>query len=293
MPETVPAAALLLLAACAAAPPVPLGAQAVVVADGFAFTEGPAVDARGDLYFTDQPNDRILRRSAKGELTTFLSPAGRANGLCFDREGHLLACADEEGQLWSIDPETREVTVLASEFDGARLDGPNDLWVGPDGGVWFTDPFYRRPWWDHDRPRQADERVYHLAPDGTLTVAAEGFARPNGIVGDAAGRHLYVADIGAGHTWEYPILGPGELGRRRLVIDRGSDGLALDDAGHLYLTGEGVTVVEVATGAVAARVSTGRRRASNATFAGSTLYVTAQDALLGVETRVEDGSRPR
>jgi gluconolactonase len=280
---------LLALAGCAA-PPLALEGPRVV-ADGFAFTEGPAADGRGALYFTDQPSDRILRLDSDGRVTTFLGPAGRANGLAFAPDGRLLACADERGELLAIDTDTRAVRVLAAGFGGRRFNGPNDLWVGPDGGVWFTDPFYPRPWWSHDAPELEGQHVYHLAPDGTVTVAARGFMRPNGVVGRADGSVLVVADIGAGRTWAFPILGSGRLGERRLVVEQGSDGLALDDADRVYLTGEGLTVVELATGGVVARVDTGGRRTSNAAFSGSTLYVTAGDALLALETNARDGSR--
>ena len=284
------AAAALLLVSCAAGPPIDDGAAVEVVADGFSFTEGPAADREGNLYFTDQPNDRIWTLRADGRLTVFTEPAGRANGLAVDHAGRLLACADAENELWSIDVRTGATEILVRGFEGARLNGPNDLWVDPDGGVWFTDPFYKRPYWSHDAPEQDGEHVYHLAPDGALTRAATGFTRPNGIIGSADGRTLYVADIGAGRTYAFPILGAGALGERRLVIEQGSDGMALDDRGNLYLTGAGVTVVDAGSGAVVARLAEDRR-ASNVTFVGRTLYITARDALLAVETRARDGSR--
>src|SRR5258706_12486424 len=80
------------------------GAKLEKLAGGFEFTEGPAVDRDGNVFFTDQPNDRILKWSVEGKLSTFLQPCGRANGLYFDHKGNLLACADEKNQLWSIDP---------------------------------------------------------------------------------------------------------------------------------------------------------------------------------------------
>ena len=94
----------------------------------YSFTEGPAVDAAGNVYFTDQPNDRIMKWSTDGEISTFMQPAGRANGLFFDADGNLLACADENNQLWSISMD-QEVTVLINDFEGKRLNGPNDLWI--------------------------------------------------------------------------------------------------------------------------------------------------------------------
>ena len=72
--------------------------------NGFSFTEGPACDAAGNIFFTDQPNDRILEWSTEGKLSTFMQPCGRANGLSFDRKGNLWACADETNALWRISP---------------------------------------------------------------------------------------------------------------------------------------------------------------------------------------------
>src|ERR1700722_7289227 len=96
--------------------------------DGFEFTEGPACDAQGNVYFTDQPNDRILKWSIDGKLSTFMQPCGRANGLCFDEHGNLWACADEKNELWRINP-AGKVTVVVKKFNGKLLNGPNDVWI--------------------------------------------------------------------------------------------------------------------------------------------------------------------
>ena len=111
------------------------GAKLEKLAGGFDFTEGPTCDAEGNLFFTDQPSDRILKWSAEGELSTFLQPAGRANGMYFDPRGHLIACADEKNALWSIAPDGK-VTVIVREYGGKLLNGPNDVWVRPDGALY-------------------------------------------------------------------------------------------------------------------------------------------------------------
>ncbi len=122
------------------------GAQLKLVAEDYEFTEGPAVDRNGDVYFTDQPNDRILKWDASNNsVSEYLSPAGRSNGLFFDNDGNLLSCADEKNELWRIDSK-KNITVLISDFEGKKLNGPNDLWVDAKGGIYFTDPFYARPW---------------------------------------------------------------------------------------------------------------------------------------------------
>ena len=126
------------------------GAKLEKLAGDFKFTEGPTCDAAGNVFFTDQPNDRILKWSVEGQLSTFMQPAGRANGMCFDAKGNLIACADETNALWSITP-GGQVTVILSTYRDKLLNGPNDVWVAPNGGMYCTDPFYKRPWWKHDR----------------------------------------------------------------------------------------------------------------------------------------------
>ena len=130
-------------AACGAAPARRhRGARRTVVqlADGFQFTEGPACDAEGNVLFTDQPNDRILKWSVDGKLSTFKQPSGRSNGLCFDAEGRLWACADEKNELWAIQPDG-SVEVVVKDFEGKLLNAPNDLWLRPDGGCISPIPF--------------------------------------------------------------------------------------------------------------------------------------------------------
>lgn len=121
------------------------GAEPILIASDYEFTEGPAVDKQGNVFFTDQPNDQILKWSATdNSVTVFMNPSGRSNGLYFDNEGNLLACADEKNQLWQIDSK-KNVIVLIDGFKGKKLNGPNDLWVDPKGGIYLTDPFTKDP----------------------------------------------------------------------------------------------------------------------------------------------------
>src|SRR5687767_5152096 len=109
------------------------------VLDGFKFTEGPAPARDGSVYFTDIPNNKILKVDPKGELTTFLEDSKAANGLMVDG-GRLLAAQKDEGRVISIDLATRAVSIVADKFEGNRFIGPNDLVVDKQGGVYFTDP---------------------------------------------------------------------------------------------------------------------------------------------------------
>src|SRR5258706_5097664 len=214
------------------------------LSSGFEFTEGPACDAEGNVFFTDQPNDRILKWSVNGMLSTFMQPCGRANGLCFDREGNLWACADEKNELWKIEKSTN-VTVVVKEYKGKLLNGPNDLWIRADGGIYFTDPFYRRSYWKRGPMAQEGQSVYYLASDHkALIQVINDLKQPNGIIGTPDGKTLYIADIGAHKTYRYQIEADGSLTNRKLFCKLGSDGMTIDDEGNLYLTGHGVTVFD-------------------------------------------------
>lgn len=130
---------------------------------GFEFTEGPARDAQGNVYFTDQPNDRIHHWSAEtGKISVFLEPSGRSNGLFVAQDGDLVACADEKNELWRIAIKSAEPERLLGSYGGHRLNGPNDVWVLPNGDLYFTDPFYKRPYWSHDSRDQDGQHVYFL-----------------------------------------------------------------------------------------------------------------------------------
>jgi gluconolactonase len=263
------------------------GATLQLAASDFAFTEGPAADAEGNVYFTDQPNDRILKWSPDGGVTVFMEITGRANGLVFDRAGNLLACADEHNQLVRMSP-NRQVEVLVADFNGRKLNGPNDAWVAPDGGIYFTDPYYQRDYWTRTEPELASEDLYHLAPDGTLSVVDGTLEKPNGIVGSPTGDRLYVADIGAGVTYVYDRAADGKLSNRRAFAPMGSDGMTLDEAGNLYLTGDGVTVFDAA-GRQIANVPVPEDWTANVTFGGrdrDILFITAMDSVYTLQMAV-------
>jgi len=264
------------------------GATVEKRAGGFEFTEGPTCDAEGNLFFTDQPNDRILKWSVEGRLSTFLQPAGRANGMYFDAEGRLFACADERNELWAIGP-GGETTVVWKEHQGRPLNGPNDVWIRPGGGLYFTDPFYKRPWWTHDAMPQDGQHVYYLAPDAAeLLRVTDDLTQPNGIIGSPDGKTLYVSDIGANQTWRYEIQVDGRLARKTLFCEYGSDGMTLDDEGHLYLTGDGVRVFDPTGLQVEHLEVPDAPWTANVSFCGTdrrTLFITASEGLYSIRTR--------
>nr|PZN55166.1 MAG: gluconolactonase [Bacteroidota bacterium] len=274
-------------------PPMPdvvaKGATPVLISSQFKFTEGPAVDARGNVYFTDQPNDRIWKWSPREGLSLFMEGTGRSNGLYFDRNGNLIACADLNNELWSIAPD-KTVTVLVRDFEGKKLNGPNDVWVHPNGGMYFTDPFFKRDYWDRTEKEIESEDVYYLAPDRkTLRVATTGLVKPNGIIGTPDGKTLYVADIGDGKTYAYDIEADGSLTNGRLLAEMGSDGLTIDSEGNIYLTGRGVTVFSPG-GEKLGVIPIPEGWTANVCFGGKdmkTLFITASKSVYTLKMRVK------
>jgi len=264
------------------------GAKVEKLAGDFKFTEGPACDAEGNVFFTDQPNDRIMKWSVDGKLTTFLQPCGRANGLCFDAQGVLWACADEKNELWRITPDGKTEVVL-KEYCGSLFNGPNDVWVRPDGGLYFTDPFYKRDYWKRG-PKEQGECVYFLGPDHKrLQRVANDLVQPNGIIGTPDGTTLYVTDIRAKKTYAYDISPEGSLTKKRLFCELGSDGMTIDDEGSVYLTGKGVTVFDK-TGKQIMNIPVPEPWTANVCFGGKdrhTLFITASKGLYGVRLRTK------
>lgn len=260
------------------------------LADGFKFTEGPAVDAHGNVLFTDQPNDRIMKWSTDGQLSTFMQPCGRSNGLYFDRQGNLWACADEKNELWCIDP-AGKVTVVVRDYQGKLLNGPNDLWIRPDGGLYFTDPFYKRPYWNRGPLEQDGQCVYYLSPDRQKVVrVAADLEQPNGVIGTPDGRTLYVADIKAKKTYAYAIQPDGSLAGKRLFCEMGSDGMTLDEQGNVYLTGKGVFVFDRSGKQIEHIAIDSEPWTANVCFGGKdrqTLFITACKGLYAIRLQVK------
>jgi len=267
---------------------VATGAVLNKISDRFSFTEGASVDKRGNVFFTDQPNDKIWKYDTEGKLSVFLDKTGRSNGTYFDRKGNLLTCADEKNELWSINPNGK-VTVLLKDFNGHRFNGPNDLWEDPEGGIYFTDPYYQRPYWDRTSPDIKGEKVYYLGKGKKQAVAvADDLQQPNGIVGTPDGKFLYVADIKAGKTYKYTIDDAGKLSNKKLFCELGSDGMTLDNEGNVYLTGDGVSVYDK-NGTKIEHIKVPSQWTANLCFGGkekNILFITASESVYTIEMRV-------
>lgn len=252
------------------------------LADGFKFTEGPAADANGDIFFTDIPNNRIHKWSLAGELSTFRENSGGANGLFFDKAGNLIACEGNNRRLVSIDKKSR-ASVLADKYNNKPFNKPNDLWIDPKGGVYFSDPAYGT------EVVQDGEHVYYLAADRKKVIRViDDMVRPNGVIGTADGKLLYVADAGAKKTYVYTINDDGTLSNKRLFVPEWSDGMTIDEEGNVYLTTSVVAVYD--TGGEKIETIEIPERPSNVCFGGKdkrTLFITARKSLYSVRMRVK------
>jgi gluconolactonase len=260
------------------------------VSSQFKFTEGPASDAQGNVFFTDQPNNRIWKYATDGTLSIFMDPAGRSNGMFVDRKGNLISCADEHDQLWSISPKGK-VTVLVKNFEGIRMNGPNDVWVSPKGGIYFSDPYYQRDYWKRKSPSLKSMDVYYLAPGATTPVRViDDLKRPNGLIGTPDGKTLYVSDIDANKIYVYKIRADGSLDKGRLFFQGlRTDGMTIDNRGNVYLCGKGVSIISP-RGVQTGHIPIPEPWSANACFGGvrdDTLFIAASTALYKVPTNVQ------
>ncbi|MDZ4707660.1 MAG: SMP-30/gluconolactonase/LRE family protein [Saprospiraceae bacterium] len=218
-----------------------------------------------------------------------MDTTGRSNGLYVDKNGNILACADEKNELWSFSPEKR-VTVLLKNHEGHSFNGPNDLWVDRQGGIYFTDPYYQRDYWERKKPDLEKQNVYYLPKNGKgAIIVDDDLMQPNGIVGSPNSKKLFVADIRANKTYVYQIKKDGSLSNRTLFAAQGSDGMTLDKKGNLYLTGRGVSIYNP-EGEKIGTIPLPSRWTANLCFGGkkrSTLFMTASEYVYTLEMEVK------
>jgi len=259
-----------------------------LISSQFGFTEGTSVDKKGNVFFTDQNNNKIWEYDIKGNLSLFMDSAGRSNGTMFDHKGNLITCADEHNQLWSISPK-KKITVLLTDFNGKLMNGPNDVWVDKKGDIFFTDPYYQRPWWERKKSALDGQYVYYL-PKGKTTpiMVINDMMQPNGIVGTPDGKYLYVSDIRGRKTYRYLIGKDGALTEKTLIMNAGSDGMTLDERGNLYCTGRGVGVYDP-TGKKIAQIDTPNGHSANVCFGGvnrDILFIAATESVYMLKMKV-------
>ncbi len=255
---------------------------------GFSFTEGPAVNKKGQVFFTDQPNDRIYLWDEKKGISLYLEGAGRSNGTYFDKSGNLVACADLHNQLVAFDAD-KKMSVLFQYYDNNHLNGPNDLWIAPNGGIYFTDPYYHRDYWKEGHQEiQKVRGVYYLSPDGNVKRVIDDFKQPNGLIGTPDGKILYVSDINDKKIWKYQIQPDGSLTEKTYFAPHGSDGMTIDNRGNIYLT-SGKVWVYSPMGILVQEIDV-PEKPSNVCFGGkkhTILFITARTSVYTIKTRVK------
>jgi gluconolactonase len=260
------------------------GAKVEKLAGGFIFTEGPVGDAQGSVFFTDIPNSKIHKWSPAEGVSTFLENSGEANGLFFDKSGNLLACQGGDRKLASID-KNGKIKVLAGKYNNKRLNSPNDLWLDPKGGVYFTDPRYGR----RDNLEQDGEHVYYITPDRKKLIRViDDMKKPNGLIGTSDGKLLYITDPDSGQTYMYKINADGTLSDKKLFAIEGSDGMTIDNERNIYLTTDAVQVYD-SQGLHKETIKL-PERPSNVCFGGKdkhTLFITARTSLYSIRMRTK------
>jgi len=273
----------LVLCGCSRDGLVKRGAQLERVGGEFGFTEGPARDLNGDIYFSDLRQDRIYKWSESAGLSVYRDGVGKSNGLFFGRGGELLICEQGNRRIASISADG-EYRVVAESFDGRRFNSPNDLWADSKGGVYFTDPRFG----DRGDMEMGVEGVYYIGAGGEVRRVVDDMeGRPNGIFGSADGGHLYVGDRGAGKTYVFDIAADGSVCNKRVFANEDSDGMTMDERGNIYITPDDISVYDVAgVKLISIEVP---EMVTNVCFAGAerkTLFITARNAVYTLEMNV-------
>src|SRR5262245_21824787 len=258
----------------------------------FQFTEGPAADWEGNLFFSDVTGDKLYKIDSQGQLSTVLDPSHHTNGLMVNAAGNIVAC-EMDGRLIEVNPKTKEVKSLADGYEGNRFNAPNDLVIDRDGGVYLTDPHFRAP----TPLPQGVRAFYYRAPDGKVTRLGVVESAPNGIILSPDEKTLYVIPSTQAEMLAYQVEAPGKIGQQRVFCklkqaagktNGGGDGLTIDVKGNLYITsalglqvfnpqGELLGIIEFP------------EQPSNCDFGGKdnkTLYATARTSLYAVPMEV-------
>ncbi|MDE0503888.1 MAG: SMP-30/gluconolactonase/LRE family protein [Candidatus Poribacteria bacterium] len=265
--------------------------ESELVATGFEFTEGPIWHPDGYLFLSDIPAHRIFKLTLDGTSEVFRDPSGGANGLTFDRQGRLIACEYHSRRVSRTESDG-SISVLADSYSGKRLNSPNDVVVKSDGSIYFTDPFYGFP---ADQERELDfQGVYRIATDGAVTLLVDDFGVPNGLAFSPDESILYIDDSRHQHVRAFDVLSDGSLANGRILIDmradaRGAaDGMKVDVAGNLYVTGAGGTWVISRSGEHLGTIVT-PELPENCAFGGpdhKTLFIAARTSIYSIRLKI-------
>lgn len=279
----------LLFGACAT-PQTELTLTSEVVAEGFLFTEGPVWSADGSLLFSDIPADVVYRWREGAGVDTFLTGSGNSNGLTYRSDGWLVL-AQHAGRVSVLDT-AGVLQTLASQWEGKRLNSPNDLAYHPSGHLFFTDPYFGV---EPDDRELSFSGVYRMSPTGELTLVYDGFELPNGIAFTTDFTKMYVADSETGDIFVWTVDTEGNATDPKPFANIGqrtpgkgaADGIKTDDKGRLFTTGPNGLIVFDADGAELKRMEF-PEQVTNLAWGGSgwtTLYMTASDKVYRLAVR--------
>jgi gluconolactonase len=289
-------------------------AKLEILADGFTWTEGPVWmgDAtNGHLLFSDIPRNSIFKWTAKNGIQLFMNPSGYtgvtfyglepgSNGLLKDLEGNLVLCEHGDRRVSVLTPGGGKRT-LADNYQGKRLNSPNDAALKSNGDLYFTDPPYGLPSRENDPRRELEHfGVYRISKkDGSLTLLTTELARPNGIGFSPDEKTLYVAQSDPKNAiWmSFAVQADGTLSKGTLFYDATKevgkmpglpDGLSVDTQGNLWASGPGGIWIFSKEAKLLGRINTGERT-SNCAFGedGTTLFVTADSYLCRIATKAK------
>lgn len=270
----------------------PVG-EIVKLHTGLQFTEGPAADGQGNVYFSDIPAHTIYKIDAAGKLSVFTDESNHSNGLMFNASGEMTAC-EMDGQIavWNVASKKRR--VIAPGYKGKRFNAPNDLVIDRQGGVYITDPKFRAP----DPLPQGTQDVYYIDRQGKVTRVVEDLPAPNGVILSPDEKTLYVFPSLQAEMMAYPVEAPGKLGEGKVLVrlkqkekdgNSGADGVTIDTKGNLYITSQlGLQVVTPAGKLLG--IIPFPEQPANVTFGGNdrkTLYVTARTSIYTVKMEAQ------
>jgi gluconolactonase len=214
-----------------------LAGESLMIADNLLFAEGP-VYHNNHLYFSDIQANKIYRWDESNGLSVFIENSGGANGLFFDAFGNLVVCEGSNKRISLFDVDRNEVLV-ADSFENSPFNEPNDLWISPNGNIYFTDPVFS------GTLTQPCEDVYCILSSNHQIIKVAGdLLRPNGIIGNYSGTNLFIADYGASEIFRYTISEDATLTNKEPFADIQADGLTIDGEDNLYAAGQSIMIFD-------------------------------------------------
>jgi gluconolactonase len=266
-------------------------AKLTTVGTGFGFTEGPVWDPAGFLYVSDEETNKIFRLYTADGRKEELVSLGDPDGNTYDRKRHLIDCASVLRAIIQLD-DAGLYTVLADRYEGKRFNSPNDVVVGPDGAIYFTDPTLDLP--KSDKQEIPFQGVYRLGPEGHVQLLTKELSQPNGLAFSPNGKKFYVDDSEQRNIRVYDFQANGSLKNGRIFGEEPGgkgdgvpDGIKVDQQGNLYVTGPGGIWVWDSEGQHLGTLNLPEQPANlawgDADYSG--LYITATTSVYRVKTK--------